>query len=282
MRYTAFLEMPLGFSDGTGMSLGNLISEYERLRNEKTSEINTGGKNMPCNLFSELPVELSDGSKRSLLDFLDNFVLKLPVKLSDGSEMSVRNLISEYERLWNEKTSKATITVQQKVGEWFRIDRKVIDENKEEIHRKCNELGDRGRYLWKRFEEANKIATENPNEYPRLIETYIFERNWDGDKTEQEMRDMCRDVGRGMCDEVICNLELQMKICNGESLHDLDKRYDKLPLRRLIKCRNGGSGYFGGGTDCLGKYTNTLIYKDSFRPTDKAYGLTPYAFRQVI
>lgn len=35
------------------------------------------------------------------------------------------------------------------------------------------------------------------------------------------MRDMCEELGDGMCCEIICDLELQMRICNGESVNDL-------------------------------------------------------------
>lgn len=145
-----------------------------------------------------------------------------------------------------------------KVGKWFRIDRNVIDENRDEIYRKCIEEGTVGEELWKRFEVANKIADENPDQYPRLIETYIFMHRWDY-KTAQEMRDMCERVGEGMCDEIICDLELQMRICNGESATDLLKKDDKLPHNRLIKLRNGRTGWLGGCAEyCVG--ISPLIY----------------------
>lgn len=60
------------------------------------------------------------------------------------------------------KGNKSTVS-KLKVGEWFRIDREVIDKSKEEIHRKCNMAGTEGRKLWKRFKKSNKIADKNPN-----------------------------------------------------------------------------------------------------------------------
>jgi hypothetical protein len=58
----------------------------------------------------------------------------------------------------------------------------VINRKKEEIQRacnasECNELGEKGKKIWKRFEESNRIADENLDQYPRLLEVYIFEHN---------------------------------------------------------------------------------------------------------
>ncbi|MCI8620480.1 MAG: hypothetical protein HFJ50_01305 [Clostridia bacterium] len=170
-----------------------------------------------------------------------------------------------------------------KVGEWFRIDRNVIDERKDEIYRKCMEEGAVGEKYWKRFKKSNRIADENPDQYPRIIETYIFKHDWEY-KTEQEMRDMCKEIGEGMCDEVICDLELQMRICNGESATDLFKKADKLPRVRVIQLRNGGTGYFGGGTAGIFSSSNPPadLYGDDFFPSYKCYRDTPYAFRRVL
>ena len=133
---------------------------------------------------------------------------ELHVELSDGRMMPLEDLVRDYERLLNEESLKKVTTSEPKadsqavsklkVGEWFRIDREVIDKSKEEIRLKCNEAGDEGKAYWRRFEASNKIADENLNQYPRLIETYIFEHSWYY-KTEQEMRDMCEKVGEGMC-----------------------------------------------------------------------------------
>ena len=168
-----------------------------------------------------------------------------------------------------------------KVGEWFRIDRDVIARNREKICRVCNEAGDVGKAYWKRFEESNKIADENPDQYPRIIETYIFKHDWEY-KTEQEMRDMCKEIGDGECDEVICDLELQMRICNGESAHDLFEEADKLPRVRVIQLRNGGTGCFGGGAVYNGNNPPADLLRCSFDPDYMDYRLTPYAFRRVL
>ena len=198
--------------------------------------------------------------------------------------MTLEDLVRNYERLLNAtsepKDDKSTVS-KLKVGEWFRIDREVIDKSKEEIRRKCNEAGAEGEKLWERFEESNKIADKNPDQYPRLIETYIFEHNWYY-KTEQEMRDMCENVGDGMCCEVICDLELQMRICNGEPVDDLVKKADKLPHVRVVKLRNGGTGYFGGGVDSNRNYPPADLDRSFFSPVLKYYEHTPYAFRRVL
>lgn len=168
-----------------------------------------------------------------------------------------------------------------KVGEWFRIDRNVIDKNRDEIYRKCIEEGTVGKKLWERFEKSNKIADENPDQYSRIIETYIFKHDWEY-KTEQEMRDMCKEIGDGECDEVICDLELQMRICNGESAHALFEEADKLPCERAIQLRNGGTGYFGGGADDNYSFPPADLYRYNFDPNYVSYKSVPYAFRSVF
>ena len=215
----------------------------------------------------------------------------MQVQLSDGRFMPLEDLVRDYERLLKEEFSERTITSETKeekviasklkVGEWFRIDREVIDKNKDEIRRKCNEAGAEGEKLWERFAKYNEIADKNPDQYPQLIETYIFQHNWEY-KTEQQMRDMCEEVGDGMCCEVICDLELQMRICNGESVDDLIKKADKLPRTRVIKLRNGGTGYFGGGTAHHHDDPPAYRYMRNFSPYDKHYKYTPYAFRRVL
>ena len=218
---------------------------------------------------------------------------KLHVQLSDGRIMLLEDLVMDYEKLLKKKSSKKksskkviseskddkAMTQELKVGEWFRIDREIIAKNGEEIRRKCNEAGTKGKELWERFEKSNNIADKKPNQYPRLIETYIFKHNWNY-KTEQEMRDMCEDIGDGMCDEVICDLELQMRICNGKSVKDLVQKVDKLPRARVIKLRNGGTGFFGGG----GSFNNPPAYlrKNDFNPNDEHCYNTTYAFRRVF
>ncbi len=223
--------------------------------------------------------------------FVKKSAEELHVQLSDGRMMLLEDLVRDYERLLKENASKKAIisepkddkaiTKELKVGEWFRIDREVIDKSKEEIRLKCNEAGDEGKAYWRRFEASNKIADENLNQYPRLIETYIFEHSWYY-KTEQEMRDMCEKVGEGMCDEIICDLELQMRICNGESAIDLFKKADKLPHVRVIKLRNGGTGYFGGGADCNYCDPPADLSRYNFSPNNEYYKYTPYAFRRVL
>lgn len=223
--------------------------------------------------------------------FVKKSAEELHVQLSDGRMMLLEDLVRDYERLLKENASKKAIisepkddkaiTKELKVGEWFRIDREVIDKSKEEIRLKCNEAGDEGKAYWRRFEASNKIADENLNQYPRLIETYIFEHSWYY-KTEQEMRDMCEKVGEGMCDEIICDLELQMRICNGESAHDLFEEADKLPRVRVIQLRNGGTGYFGGGADDNPFSPPAVLFRVNFNPDLEDYRSTPYAFRRVL
>lgn len=130
------------------------------------------------------------------------------------------------------------------VGKKFRINRYVIEENQKEIRYKCEKEGYEGERLWHRLKWSTKIAYKNFDQYPSLIDTYIFEKAKEY-KTVQQIKEMCNDWGYRMCDEVICDLELQMRICNGEAVGDLLRKPDKLPVR-LIILRNGGVGYFGG------------------------------------
>lgn len=221
--------------------------------------------------------------------------MELYIKLSDGRMMPLEDLIKDYERLLAEESLKKAATSESKygkstvselkVGEWFCIDRVIIDKCKEEIHHKCIEAGIKGESLWRRFEESNKIADSNPDQYPCVIKTYIFDHYWDGYKAELEMREMCRNIGDGMCDEVICDLELQMRICNGELVDDLVNKGDKLPFPRIIKLKNGKTGCFGGGTK-LGNYcpppAHLLKFDDAYSPYSQNYSDTPYAFRRVL
>ena len=219
--------------------------------------------------------------------FVKKSAEELHVELSNGRMMPLEDLVRDYERLLKEEyskkdePSKKVITSQLKVGEWFHIDRNVIDENRDEIYRKCIEEGTDGKKLWERFEKSNKIADENPDQYPRIIETYIFKHDWEY-KTEQEMRDMCEQVGEGMCDEVICDFELQMRICNGELVRDLIQKADKLPRVRVIKLRNGGTGYFGGGAVLNYDLPPADLDRNIFAPGNKSYNYVPYAFRRVL
>lgn len=216
---------------------------------------------------------------------------KLRVQLSDGRIMPLEDALIDYERLLNEESSKKEATSDTKddkevakalkVGEWFRIDRNVIDKNKHIIYRKCIEAGTAGKRLWWRLEDSNRIANQNPNQYHRIMEVYIFKHDWVY-KTEQEMRDMCEQVGDGMCDEIICDFELQMRILNGEVVNNLAQKADKLPCMRVIKLRNGETGFFGGGADYNFDSQPALLLKYNFNPNSKNYKCVPYAFRSVL
>lgn len=209
---------------------------------------------------------------------------KQHVELSDGRMMPLEDLVRDYERFLKEFISEEkdgkVITKKLKVGEWFRIDRNVIDKNRDKIFHKCIKEGTKGKKLLKRFEKSNKIADKKPYQYPRIIETYIFEREWEYEKSVYEMQDMCKQVGEGMCDEVICDFELQMRICNGELVRDLIQKADKLPCVRVIKLRNGQVGYFGGGVDNNDNAPPTDLFECDYFDSCNYY--VPYAFRRVL
>ena len=221
--------------------------------------------------------------------FMEKSAEGLHVKLSDGRLMPLEDLVRDYERLLKESSKKEVIaeskaenakdekeiTEKLEVGKWFRIDRNVIDKNREQIHQKCIEIGPEGEKLWKRFEKSNEIANQNPDQYPREMETFIFNHLWEY-KTEQKMQDMCEKIGDGICDEVICDLELQMRMCNGEAAESLVLKPDKLIHARVIKLRNGDVGYFGGRNYSparLRNYESDTLYEN--------FHSVPYAFREV-
>lgn len=191
----------------------------------------------------------------------------LNVQLSNGRIMSLEDLILDYERLSKQ--------VRLKVGEWFHIDREIINKNRNKIQSECNKFcNDK---LWKMFERANQKANQYPNQYPDIIETYIFER---GDyTTEKDMIDMCKRVGDGMCDDVICLLEVQMRICNGETIEDLCDKFDKLPYRRIIDERSsfGMLSYFGGGM-AEGELYPSMFFTHGISGNKGV----PYAFHRVF
>ncbi len=162
------------------------------------------------------------------------------------------------------------------VGEWFFIDRKLISERLSEIRLKCFLEGFKGIKLWRRLKNSYELAEEY--NYPTFLETYIFPHNGE-DLTEQGMRQMCKDKGYGICDEIICDLELMMLICVGVSVRDLDKRIDWLPYPRAIELRNGGTGYSGGGADRPLPHSN--IFKGGYYPKDQLINATPYAWRPI-
>ena len=262
--------------DGQMMPLEDLVSDYERLLKASISESEND------KTITELEVNL----------FVKEFTEELYVYVFDGQMMPLEDLVSDYERLLkaiiSEPENDKKIT-ELKVGEWFRIDRAVINKSKEKIRYKCNKAGREGKAYWKRFEKSNKIADENPEQYSSLIETYIFEHEWKY-MTEGEMRDICKKIGDGMCDEVICDLELQMRICNGESVEDLFKKADKLPYARLIKLRSRNpetcayeeNGYFGGGAACNFRASPAHLCNLDYNSNTKNYRNVPYAFRNVL
>ena len=210
--------------------------------------------------------------------FVEKDVKEMQVQLSDGRMISLEEVLEDYERLLMEKEPIAKL----EVGKWFFYDRDVIDKNREKILNVCGEKKDReGRLYWERFEESNKIADAEPERYPRQGWTYVFKHDWDY-KKGQKMRDMCNEIGDGMCDEVICDFELQMRICNGETAEDLFEKADKLPQVRVIQLRDGETGFFGGGTDCNNVAPPAALVRDFYIPDFRYFDYTPYAFRRKL
>lgn len=197
------------------------------------------------------------------------------IVLINGREMSIVEALMDYERILQEKELEERTMPQQKVGEWFIINRETIEKKKNLIENKCLRIA--GEEICRRFENSRKIANEK--EYPVEIETYIFEKSWTSFKTEEEMRNMCFKIGKGMCNEIICDLELQMRLCNGELAENLLVHRDRLPHVRMIELTCGGTGFFGGGTNVYDNYPPAHIKKKKYDPNMRYYKNVPYAYR---
>jgi len=232
---------------------------------------NAGGKKMFDNVFmnkkGEEHIKLSNGR----------------IIFPDGRIMTFGEIIDDYERLLEEDSTYKEQRAKdqmvciggQRVGELFLIDREVIEKNRSKIRNECQGAGAIGRLYWKRFEQSNRIANEK-SKYTTKIKTYVFRcYPYYGNITQQGMRDLCSQVGDGMCDEVICDLELQMKICNGVSAYTLFEEPDRLPQRRIIELLDGGTGLFGGETPAN-------IERRKFFPNSTFWWCyAPYAYRCV-
>ena len=120
------------------------------------------------------------GGKNMVNVFMEKSAKEMSVKLSDGRIMPLENHVKDLKKdnskkeLTSEAKDEKVITKELKVGEWFLIDRNVINENKEKIHSKCIEIRGAGEDLWERFKKSDKIASQNPDQYPRVMEVYIF------------------------------------------------------------------------------------------------------------
>lgn len=201
---------------------------------------------------------------------------EMQVLLPDGRAMLASELVKDYQRLQVMERESTKV----KVGQWFRCDRIVINKNKEEIRRKCYEEGPEGEHLYGRFECSNKFIDESIYCDSTVIETYIFEADRCNGKTDDELQAMCKVIGDGMCFSAICDLELQMRICNGESVHYLLHGIDELKYARLISAKHGGfTGLFGG--DGRPNMPPSMINFKYFSDNKLRSTVSAYAFRAL-
>lgn len=209
-----------------------------------------GGKKM-FNVFSKFDSEETN---------------KLSIQLSNGRTIPLEELVSDYERFLKQ--------LRIEPGSWFRIDREIINKCKEKIRNECHDD-----WMLERFEWANEVANQKPDKYPNIIDTYIF-NNRDL-RTKKELIDMCESVGDGLCDKIICLLECQMRICNGETYEDLVQKVDKLPHRRIIKADLDSENliWYGGGDE---KTMPTLWFEYGVSESELKIGNVgvPYVFRR--
>ena len=222
------VEMYVQLSNGRLMLLEDLVKDYERLLRKEVS-----------------------GEEVSEEEVLEEEVSEEEVPEEEVFKEEVLEEEAFEEELSKEGAPQKELTAERKVGEWFLIDRDVIDKNWEKIERVCGEERDwQGRLYRERFKEANKIADKYPEEYPRRGVIYIFKMEWEGRWVYiNDVERMCERLNSRKGDEVIVDLELQMRICNGETVKDLFQEPDKHSHPRIIKSREGKKACLGSGTD---------------------------------
>ena len=213
------------------------------------------------------------------------------VQLSNGEVIGLEDLVKRYEALSNQLEKKAEPLEKEEyeghtpqkleVGVWFLIDRNIIESKMKTFEKACKNLGRMGVDFFERCQKSLQEAKKKPEYYTPKIETYIFEKTW-AYKTEQELRDMCFENGEGQTNEIIADLELMMRFCNGETVDSMINNADTLPRVRVITLTSGGTGYLGGGVVNYGSYPPADLYRLKFDPIYKHYNNTTSAFRRVL
>ncbi|MCL2859852.1 MAG: hypothetical protein FWF46_04705 [Oscillospiraceae bacterium] len=179
-----------------------------------------------------------------------------------GEERSYSELelIQALERLEDLKGNTKTTEIVQKtsrpmVGKWFTVKLADIDWNF--VEKSCRNAG--ADYLWKDIDWARSQIPTN-HKYQGEIQTLVPAKNWEW-KTEKQLREMAKELGNEMVDEVIFYLELAQRIYNGEPVNTLTEKADHLYFYRLIITRSGGTGFVGGVSACNLRVPPAVVYR---------------------
>lgn len=204
------------------------------------------------------------------------------VKRHEDLVKRYKDLVKRFDKKSETRYEEAGVRKPQKleVGVWFLIDRKVIESRMSDFEKACKRRGTSGVEFFNRCQASLKKAKEKPEYYTQKIETYIFEMTWVY-KTNQQLRTICEEKGDGQTDEIIADLELIMRFCNGETINELIQKPDTLPRIRVITLTNGGTGSLGGGVGIC-SYPPAHLYRYEFNPDHKLYAFTTSAFRRVL
>ena len=181
------------------------------------------------------------------------------------------------------------------VGEWFLIDRDIIESKMAEFEKACKACNKAraGRefpmYILSRCRKSLQIAKENSNFYSKKMETFIFEDFHDR-RSEYDFINICCKIGDGQVDDVILDLELMMRFCNGESIEELVNQSDHIKLSRIFASRELVNGkklicFAGGETNGIRTpYEYLVSMRNGLRDDygSEFEGFTTAAFRRVL
>ena len=181
------------------------------------------------------------------------------------------------------------------VGEWFLIDRDIIESQMAEFEKACKACNKAraGRefpmYILSRCRKSLQIAKENSNFYSKKMETFIFEDFHDR-RSEYDFINICCKIGDGQVDDVILDLELMMRFCNGESIEELVNQSDHIKLSRIFASRELVNGkklicFAGGETNGIRTpYEYLVSMRNGLRDDcgSEFEGFTTAAFRRVL
>ena len=181
------------------------------------------------------------------------------------------------------------------VGEWFLIDTDIIESQMAEFEKACKACNKAraGRefpmYILSRCRKSLQIAKENSNFYSKKMETFIFEDFHDR-RSEYDFINICCKIGDGQVDDVILDLELMMRFCNGESIEELVNQSDHIKLSRIFASRELVNGkklicFAGGETNGIRTpYEYLVSMRNGLRDDcgSEFEGFTTAAFRRVL
>lgn len=114
-----------------------------------------------------------------------------------------------------------------------------------------NPMSDK-RQEWTRqiIQEAFAEVDKYPEKYASLFYTLIPEKNWNGYKTVEELKQLACELGDHNANWVEQALEWAQRICNGESWEVICNNADTANCYRLVVWKNGYARLAGGSRYC--------------------------------